>query len=129
LSHIPLYFFSLTWPDQLAHISTNSTGLEVNDHVSLQWPSYEQSQGSNLKPQREQTSWSQVFTTGPPPRWLIFHYIISCDYGNVNKKKKKVNALWNLKNWTVICHIINVMLLGHLGKYHFYGLFRSYAKK
>ena len=40
----------------LACTSTNSTGPEVNDHVSLQWPSYEQPHGSNLRPQREQTS-------------------------------------------------------------------------
>jgi len=45
-------------------------GPEVNDHVSLEWPSYEQPQGSNLKSQREQTSWSQVLITVPPPRWL-----------------------------------------------------------
>jgi hypothetical protein len=45
-------------PDQLAHTSTNPTGPEVNDHVNLQWLSYEQPQGSNLRPQREQTSWS-----------------------------------------------------------------------
>ena len=50
-------------------------GREVNDHVSLQWPSYEQPEGSNLRPQRKQTSWSQVFTTGPPPRWLQFYNI------------------------------------------------------
>jgi len=48
--------------------STNPTGPEVNDHVNLQWPSYEQPQGSNLRPQREQTSWSQALTTGPPTR-------------------------------------------------------------
>ena len=36
----------------------------VNDHVSLQWPSYGQPHGSNLRPQREQTSWSQALTTG-----------------------------------------------------------------
>jgi len=46
--------------------STNPTGPEVNDHVSLQWSSYKQLQGSNLIPQREQTSWSQAFTTRPP---------------------------------------------------------------
>jgi len=46
-------------------------GPEVNDHVSLQWPSYEQPQGLNLRPQREQTSWSQTLTTGPPPRWFV----------------------------------------------------------
>jgi hypothetical protein len=44
--------------------STNPTGPEVNDHVSLQWPSYEQPQGSNLRPQRKQTSWSQALITG-----------------------------------------------------------------
>ena len=57
-------------PGQLACTSTNPTGPEVNDHVSLRWPSYEQPQGSNLRPHREQTSWSQALTTGPPPRWL-----------------------------------------------------------
>ena len=51
-------------------ILTNPTGPKVNDHVSLQWPSYKQPQGSNLRPQREQTSWSQALTTGPPPRWF-----------------------------------------------------------
>jgi len=45
--------------------STNPTSPEVNDHVNLQWPSsYEQPQDSNLRPQREQTSWSQALTTG-----------------------------------------------------------------
>ena len=38
-------------------------GPEVNDHVSLQWPLYEQPHGSNLRPQRKQTSWSQIFIT------------------------------------------------------------------
>jgi hypothetical protein len=52
-----LFFFFL-------RISTDSTGPEVNDYVSLQWPSYEQPHDSNLKPQRKQTSWSQAFTTG-----------------------------------------------------------------
>jgi hypothetical protein len=46
-------------------------GPEVNDHVSLQWLSYEQPQGSNLRPQREQTSSSQALITRPPPKWLI----------------------------------------------------------
>jgi len=31
-------------------------GPEINDHVSLQWPSYEQPQGPNLRSQREQIS-------------------------------------------------------------------------
>jgi hypothetical protein len=45
-----LIFFSLTGrPGQLARTSTNTTGPEINDHVSLQWSSYEQSQGSNLR--------------------------------------------------------------------------------
>jgi len=43
---------------------------EVNDHVSLQWLSYEQPQGLNLKLQREQTSWFQALITGSPSRWL-----------------------------------------------------------
>jgi hypothetical protein len=43
---------------QLARTSTNPTGPEVNDHVSLQLSSYEQPQDSNLRPQRKQTSWS-----------------------------------------------------------------------
>jgi hypothetical protein len=43
-------------PGQLARISTNPTSPEVNDHVSLQWPLYEQPQGSNLRPHKEQTS-------------------------------------------------------------------------
>jgi hypothetical protein len=38
--------------------STNPTGPEINDHVSFQWPSYEQPHDSNLKSQKEQTSWS-----------------------------------------------------------------------
>ena len=62
-------------PGQFARTSTNPTGPEVNDHVSLQWPSYEQPQGSNLRPQREQTSWSQAFTTGSPPIWFSCFYI------------------------------------------------------
>ena len=58
-------FFSLTWVfGQLVRTSTNPTSPEVNDHVSLQWPSYEQSQGSNLRSQKKQTSWFQVFITG-----------------------------------------------------------------
>jgi hypothetical protein len=40
----------------------------------LQWPSYEQPQGLNLRPQREQTSWSQALTTRPPPRWFGIPY-------------------------------------------------------
>jgi len=59
---------------QLARTSTNPTGSEVNDHVSLQWPSYEQPQDSNLRPQKEQTSWSQSLTTRPPPRWFSFSF-------------------------------------------------------
>ena len=43
-------------PGQLARTSINPTGPEVNDHVSLHWSSYEQPQGSNLRPQRKQTS-------------------------------------------------------------------------
>jgi len=38
------FFFFLVLrgcPGQLARTSTNPTGPEVNDHVSLQWPSYE----------------------------------------------------------------------------------------
>ena len=63
---VPVFcFFSLTWVSRSAWCtSTNPTGPEVNDHVSLQWLSYEQPQGLNLRPQREQTSWSQAFTTG-----------------------------------------------------------------
>jgi hypothetical protein len=49
-----VFFFSLTWVSgQFARTSTNLTGPKVNDHVSLQWPSYEQPQGSNLRPQNE----------------------------------------------------------------------------
>jgi len=66
----PFFFFSRGCPGQLARTSTNPTAPEINNHVSFQWPSYEQPQGSNLRSQREQTSWSQVLTTGPPPRWL-----------------------------------------------------------
>jgi hypothetical protein len=43
-------------PDQLARTSTNLTGPEVNDHINLQWSSYKQPYGSNLRPQREQIS-------------------------------------------------------------------------
>jgi len=49
------FFFYRGCPGQLARTSTNPTGPEVNDHVSLQWPSYEHPQGSNLRPKREQT--------------------------------------------------------------------------
>lgn len=54
------------YSDPLAHTSTNPTGPEVNDHVNFQWSlsSYKQPQGLNLKPQREQTFWSQALTTG-----------------------------------------------------------------
>jgi len=54
-----IFFFFFDYrgcPGQLARTSTNPTGPEVNDHVSLQWPSYERPQGSNLRPKREQTS-------------------------------------------------------------------------
>jgi hypothetical protein len=52
------YFFLVLhrYPGQFTRTSTNPTGSEVNDHVSLQWPSYKQPHGSNLRPQREQTS-------------------------------------------------------------------------
>jgi len=49
------FFYFRGCPGQLARTSTNPTGPEVNDHVSLQWPSYERPQGSNLRPKREQT--------------------------------------------------------------------------
>jgi len=53
---ITFFFFDYRGcPGQLACTSTNSTGPEVNDHVSLQWPSYERPQGSNLRSKREQT--------------------------------------------------------------------------
>ena len=45
---------------QFACTSINHMGPEINDHVSLQWPSYEQPHGSNLIPQREQISWSKL---------------------------------------------------------------------
>jgi hypothetical protein len=51
--------------------STNPTGPEINDHVSLQWLSYEQPQGPNMRLQREQTSWSQILIIGPPPKWFV----------------------------------------------------------
>jgi hypothetical protein len=57
-------------PGQFARISTNPTGPEVNDHVSLQWSLYEQSQGSNLRLLRKQISWSQVFIIMSSSRWL-----------------------------------------------------------
>jgi hypothetical protein len=53
---------------------------EVNDHVSLQWLSYEQPQGLNLRLQREQTSWFQALTTGSPPRWLSGLEFLFKDY-------------------------------------------------
>jgi len=34
---------------KLTTTSTNPTGREVNNHVNLQCPSYEQPQGSNLR--------------------------------------------------------------------------------
>ena len=43
-----IFLVSRGCPSQLACISTNPTGPEVNDHVRFQWPSYEQPQGSNL---------------------------------------------------------------------------------
>jgi len=57
-SRLNLYIYIYIYrgcPGQLARTSTNPTGPEVNDHVSLQWPSYERPQGSNLRPKREQT--------------------------------------------------------------------------
>jgi hypothetical protein len=47
------FFFKINFecPGQLTRTSTNHTDSEVNDYVSLQWPSYEQPQDSNLKPQ------------------------------------------------------------------------------
>jgi len=61
-------------PGQLARTSTNLMGPEVNDYVSLQWPSYEQPQGSNLRPQREQTFWFQVFIIGLSCRWFEYYF-------------------------------------------------------
>jgi hypothetical protein len=55
LFFIFIFFYYRGCPGQLARTSTNLTGPEVNDHVSLQWPSYEHPQGSNLKPKKEQT--------------------------------------------------------------------------
>ena len=48
---LPFFFFSLT--------GMSGSGPEINNHVSLQWLSSEQSQSSNLRPQKEQTSWCQ----------------------------------------------------------------------
>ena len=77
------FFFSLTWClGQFACTSTNPTGPEVNDHVSLQWLSYEQPQGSNLRSQREQTSWFQAFITGLPPT-QFFIMVFYCIGGDV----------------------------------------------
>jgi hypothetical protein len=73
---ICLFFFFRVSGPACAH-STNLTGPEINDHVSLQWPSYEQPQGSNLRPQRKQTSLSQVLTTGPPSKWLTIYFTTS----------------------------------------------------
>jgi hypothetical protein len=88
------FFFSLTWVfGQLARTSTNPTGPEVNDHISLQWPSYKQPQGSNLRSQREQTSWSQTFTTGPPPRWLNHIKLCIC---------RLIVFHWNLISWVYV---------------------------
>jgi hypothetical protein len=59
--------------------SNNPTDPEINDHVSLQWPSYEQLQGSNLRPQREQTSWPKLLPLGHHLDGydsLIFSYMI-----------------------------------------------------
>ena len=39
------FFFSLTWVFGSARTSTNLTGPEINDYVSLQWLSYKQPQG------------------------------------------------------------------------------------
>jgi hypothetical protein len=59
-------------PGQLARTSTNPTGPEVNDHVSLQWPSYEHSQGSNLRPKREQTPSIDFFNK--PRGWACLNF-------------------------------------------------------
>jgi hypothetical protein len=58
-AYIYIYIYFLVQrgcPGQLTRTSTNPTGPEVNDHVSLQWPSYEQPHDSKLRPQMEQTS-------------------------------------------------------------------------
>ena len=70
---------------QLVCTSINSTSPEVNNHVSLQWPSYKQPHGSNLRSQREQTSWFQALTIGPLPKWL-----------------KKWRNLYKLKKYIII---------------------------
>ena len=44
------FFFSLIGcPCQFVRISTNPTNPEINNHVNLQWPSYEQPHDSNLR--------------------------------------------------------------------------------
>jgi len=74
--------------------STNPTGPEVNDHVSLQWPSYEQPQGSNLRLQRKQTSWFQSFITGLSPRWLLsFPFlIVDVELGNAGRPREALHV-------------------------------------
>jgi hypothetical protein len=48
------------YPGQIMHISTNLTVSKVNDHVNLQWSSYKQLQGLNLRPQKKQTFLSKL---------------------------------------------------------------------
>ena len=62
-------------------------GPEVNDHVSLQWPSYEQPHGSNMRPQMEQTSWSQALTTGPS---YYYYFFLQHACGHIS-------TYWNIK--------------------------------
>jgi hypothetical protein len=76
-------------------------GPEVNDHVSLQWPSYEQPHGSNLRPQREQTSWSQILTTGHhldgfQKVFLFAHYVDNWQdsTSKVHSSPKKEDTAW-----------------------------------
>jgi len=80
-------------------------GPEVNDHVSLQWSSYKQPQGSNLRPQRKQTSWSQTLITGHhldglvsifsgykggvPKITVTKEILIKTYHGSYGKKKKR----------------------------------------
>jgi hypothetical protein len=56
----------------------------------------------NLRPQREQTSWSQTLTTGPPPRWLVqnpsclclsLHSQLCVDLPNQNEKSYMIKRV------------------------------------
>jgi len=66
---------------------------KVNDHVSLQWPSYEQPHGSNLKPQREQISWFQVFITSHYLDGYVFFFLEETTDCMIMPRVERINEM------------------------------------